>query len=171
MSLKARLEAFASEVGADVKELQDILATYAGGSVQDYATRSTTFTTTNTTIGSVAASAIISGLEVSVVGTGRPVDLNFLVPFRHSAANSYVGVYLITSVDGGADSADTFKRAAIGSVAGSTQAHNRTLAPTLPPVPTVEGSQYTFKLGAYGPTGTTTMETLGYDMCLVARNH
>lgn len=171
MTLEDRLVELAAELGTDVGNLEDILSTYAGGSVQDYASRDTTFTTTNTALGSTAAAALIGGLELSVVGTGRPVDIMFNLPFRHSVANTGVGVYLVTSQDGAADSGTLFKRAAIGHSYGAAQAFNRTLS-GIWTVETVLNSLYTFKFGVYGAAaGTVTMETLGYAMSTVARNH
>ncbi len=153
-------------------EVLTLLATYSPGAVQDFAQRTTLFTTTNLAINDTAAGSQITGLEVDVVGTGRRVELSFFVAAaRGAVADGYVGVYLLTSVDGSAFSAATFPRTVSGSgpVAGGNG--NRSIA-GLWDLDTVEGTNYTFRVGVYGQSGTTTMDAFGiYPITLKARNH
>ena len=148
----------------------NLLATYTPGAVQDFAERLVNFTTTNTTIGSTSATALIGGLEVTVVGTGRPVELTFFAgAVRHSVSNSYIGAYLVASEDGGADT--HIPRVALTSTPGTSQAFNRSLVSSWD-VGTVEGVEYVFKVGIYGTTGTTTIDTApNYPVTFKARNH
>lgn len=75
----------------------DVLeAATAPGKELGYAERTTTHTTTATT---AAGAADISGLSVTVTGTGRPVEANFYTSsVTHSVANSNVSAFI--SVNG-----------------------------------------------------------------------
>jgi hypothetical protein len=60
-----------------------------------YAERTTADTTTNTSF-AAASSNKITGLSVSVTGTGRPVEIEFFLPAGyHSVANSIVGAVIL----------------------------------------------------------------------------
>ena len=60
-----------------------------------YAEKSIAFTSTNTTVYTVDASALIPGLSVTVTGVGRAVDVEFYSLFRHSVANAIVAAVLV----------------------------------------------------------------------------
>lgn len=162
--------AFATALDAAIAES---LVEFASGAVQDWATRETTFTTTNTSISSVAAGSLVSGVELTVVGTGRPVELTFGSAYRHSTGTAgYVGAYLVSSVSGDADSATrtNYTRVAVGSSQANTTAGNRTLVGVWD-VDTTVSLIYTFKIGIYGPAGTSTLEPFSYPISFKARNH
>lgn len=158
--------------GSSVK-WKDLLR-FAFGRVQDYADRYTNFSTTNTSFTSVAAGSIVPGMEVTVVGTGQPVDIFFQTCFRHTvfSSSAFVGAYLITSVDGGADST-TPKRATLARNNVSAAAELSSLTANWLNVPTEKGKTYTFKVGAYGTAGTTTFDTVSgvYPIQMNVRNH
>ena len=65
-----------------------------------YASRTSTFTTTNITPGNIAGQ--IPGLSITLVGQGRPIDLRFTAGgVWHSVANAAVSVFISQSVPAG----------------------------------------------------------------------
>lgn len=152
-------------------QMLQTLTTTAPGAVQDYVERLTNFTTTNTN--AVSTTAIVDGFDLFVVGTGRPVTLEFFTgSVYHSVANQFVGVYLITSVDGSAYSVDTFKRVAAES--SPSTVNGRSLSAAWD-IPTVEGAEYSFRMGVFGGgAGTSRLVSeldVNYPICWRARNH
>lgn len=137
--------------------IAEVMSTYAPGVVQDYAESSALFTTTNTSLSSTAAGSLMPGMTLDVVGTGRLVELRGqLISYRHSAgASQSVNLYLVTSVDGGADSVATFPKYHANPTGTDTTAQNRSAAWSWI-VLTEVGKTYTFKLAvAGGAAGTS----------------
>jgi hypothetical protein len=76
-------------------------AAYSGGGLElANAERNTSFTSTNTTLGSVQAAHKVPGLSITIVGNGRPLDVEFGCPNACDGANAdnSVGAYFV--VDG-----------------------------------------------------------------------
>lgn len=115
-----------------------------GGAEMGYSERTTIFTTTNTTAGSLAGTAIVTGLSVTVIGEGRAVEVEFNSIMQHSVANSGSATYLV--VNGSYSAAPGGHLAAVqGGATGS----GRTLSMKKRIVLT-NGVSYTFTIGVYG---------------------
>lgn len=72
--------------------VENSLETYAPGTELGYAERTTPFTTTD----NATLNTRISGLTVTVLGTGRRVDIEFYCPgVWHSTANADVRFYIV----------------------------------------------------------------------------
>lgn len=70
--------------------VNDLVNTYVPGTEMGYAERLTNFTTTAT---SVATAVDITGLTVTVVGHGRPADIEFYAPsVSHSVSGTQVSL-------------------------------------------------------------------------------
>lgn len=111
-----------------------------------YAERTTADTTSNGTIANATqAGNKMTGLAVTVVGKGRPVEIEFHTPaVWHSTANNYVGVALL--MDG--------VQVAIGQASSPSNASGRSLTVKARKVLT-DGQSYTFEVGKYCQTGAT----------------
>jgi hypothetical protein len=110
-----------------------------------YAERTTNDTSTNTSFGG-AASNKITGLTVTVTGTGRPVEIElFIASVQHSTINSYVGAVIL--MDG----------AVIAAGNGSSPAttNGRPLILKARKVLT-NGQSYTFEIGKNTQAATAT---------------
>jgi hypothetical protein len=96
-TMQARLAAFISAVGADIKALQDGLPPPGSGFGDEiaYAEKTTNHTSTNVTAYGLTGDAIISGLSIVVEGTGRPWDLEFFSQVRHSVAGTIVAATIV----------------------------------------------------------------------------
>lgn len=129
------------------QQLLDYLTDQAPGVELAYDERTTTFTTTNTSIGSTAAASKVTGLSISVVGTGRPVRIDFQASVHHSVASTAVFPYILR--DG------VYVR--LGSVSSPQTGTGRTLYFFSREVLT-DGVTYTYEVGvAGGAAGTSTL--------------
>jgi hypothetical protein len=110
-----------------------------------YAERTTDDTTTNTTLASASANKI-SGLAVTVIGAGRPVEVEFWCSgVRNATANNWAGASIVQ--DG------TSVKAAV--VFSPNTGIGVPLVVKTRLVLTA-GQSYTFEVGKYGQAGTTT---------------
>ncbi len=120
-----------------------------------YAERTTSDTTTNTVLAS-ATSNKISGLSVTVTGTGRPVEIEFFCPlcYHSSTAAKFVGAaILINGSETGAQ---------LGTVDSATTGAGRTLIVRRRIVLT-SGSSYTFEVGKWIESAGTGNYLVGAD--------
>lgn len=160
------------------QKIRETLTRYAPGAVQDSAVRTDLFETTNATFGALtgagAAFPLIGGAELEAEGTGRPVDILLTAQYRHSTgAAGYVGAYLVVSTDGAPDAVATGLQARAGAhpSGADTTAGTRTGNWLWLNFPTVEGVEYVFKFGVYGPAGTSRLLVAGSPITSQARNH
>lgn len=123
-----------------------------------YAERVTDDTTTNTVIGSAPANKI-SGLAVTVVGSGKAVDIEvFCAAAYHTVANTYAGLAILQ--DGA--------QIQLVQTSSPATANGRVLYGKVRKVLTA-GQSYTFEVGKYcGAVGTATFAAAaGFPMSLV----
>lgn len=122
-----------------------------------YASRTSNFTTTNTV--STNAAGNITSISVTVVGTGRPVDVRFHCPsVYHSVANTGVSVVLIR--DGNTTGADN----QIGAVLSQSTTTGPSLTITRRTATLTAGVSYNFIARAWGSAaGTCTL--VGASFC------
>jgi len=103
-----------------------------------YAERTTSDTTTNTTLAS-APSNKISGMSVTVIGTGQPVSVEFFCPYGfHSVADGNVTTTLV--INGSATGAQFASTANHATNIGQLIVLKRRLVLTA-------GTSYTFEIG------------------------
>lgn len=125
----------------------------APGAELAHAERATDFTTTNTSNASVAAASLVGGLEFTIVGQGRPVEIDFWAGLvRHSVASSFVMAYFV--VNGVAGDVNLGTGGATSSPSTST---GRVLSVKRRVVLT-RGTSYTFQVGICGQAGTSTLQ-------------
>lgn len=124
------------------------------GSSLGYAEKVNGFTTTNTEATTVSN---ITGLSVTVMGTGRPAEVSFYAPnVFHSVANTTVGFLL--NVNGSLTSAigQTGSVSAPGTTAGHSFYMSRQVVLT-------SGVSYTFQVSVYGgAAGTSSLTAAGF---------
>ena len=146
------------------------LTTTAPGAVQDFARMTDPWETTNAVLNSLSPAAIIDGLSVDAAGTGRPVEVTFFCDLaKHSVSDSFVAPYLLVSVDGSDFSATSHL-----NLTSASSPNTSTTRPLIGiwDIDTAEGSNYQFKIGVCGSTGTSYLNsTVGYSMKLKVRNH
>lgn len=113
-----------------------------------YDERATNFFTTNTTIFNTATSALIGGLEVTVVGTGDPVMVEFFCgSIGHSAGSGVVVTsYFVTN---GAVTHATSGYCNWGTSQGEGGVMRRRMV-------LADGVSYTFKVGLAGSVAGST---------------
>lgn len=121
------------------------------------ASRTSAFTTTNTTAGN-GALGLIPGLTVTVTGAGRPVDVRFTAPaVYHSVANTFVGV----SINAGNPLAAT--NATFASSQSTSTSNGNGLEATLRTATLNNGQSYTFQVNVWGAAaGTCTLAAAAY---------
>lgn len=115
----------------------------------DFTSTNTSFT--NTTDGPGAGGVIPGAFQVTVVGKGKPVEVEFYAPqVRHSTAGQWVGAYLLVN---GAAQPDG--QLAIGGSPVNTVGRVLVLKRRLV---LADGVSYTFKVGIMGgAAGTSTV--------------
>lgn len=96
-TLLSRASAAAMRTDLDVYSKAETSALMVTGSEMGYDENTSSTTSTNTNSASVAAGAKITGLSVTVVGEGRPVDIEWEGSFQDSVASATVGAYFIVN--------------------------------------------------------------------------
>lgn len=134
--------------------VEDAVEAHTPGIEMGYAERTTS--PTNNTQTAPGANALIPGLVVTVVGKGRPVDIEFLAQSAaHSVANTPMVFYL--EVNGSVTAAEA------GSVVVASASTNVALGRAVVlrrRAVLTDGVSYTFKAGMYGTVaGTTAINT------------
>lgn len=120
-----------------------------------YDERTTAFTTTNTTKFSTATAAIISGLDVTVVGTGAAVEVEFYCPALANSASLLMSSWFVVTINGATTSTVEHYRnwpASTGGTGGSMR--RRMVIPN--------GDSYKFEVGL-SATGASTTTAKGSD--------
>lgn len=146
---------YAAAQAATDAQVEQALETYAPGTELGYASRATTFTTTNTA--SNLAAGNITGLSVTFTGQGRPVDLRFQAcSVYHSVANTHVSVVLL----GNAGVTDPNNQ--IGAVASTLTTTGPSLVITRRTGVLTAGVSYTFLARAWAAAGTSTFVAASY---------
>lgn len=148
----------------------------APGAVQDEASRDFPIQTSNTSFSSNAAADVITGLELTVFGTGRMVELDLFIPQAYctTTAGRSVAVYLLTAVGTSTDYiASTFRRRASGASPLTDRGDSLTAKWD---ITTVAEETYKFKVGVSTVgVGTSRLEPIysgaTYPITFKARNH
>ena len=133
----------------------DVFAEYAPGTELGYASRLTTFTTTNV---SATSGGEIPAMTLSIVGTGRPVDILFNVPaVFHSVVDTSVSVCLLVN---GAFSTSYDSQLAVGFSPKNNNGPTLTLRRR---ILLTDGTTYNFGIRVVGgAAGTCTLVAAGY---------
>jgi hypothetical protein len=122
-----------------------------------YDERTTPFNTTNNqlfaTSGAGGASPVIGGLDITLVGTGQPVEIEFYAPAMGHSAQILVSTYFIVTRDAGAPVVEAatsqYKNWATAQGEGGTMRRRLVLA---------NGSTYLYQVGVSAPgTGIATV--------------
>jgi|GEM_PF-5842404 len=156
VALKANTADVYTKAAADAAmgvAIGDALDDYTPGADMGSAERLTSATTTATSY--ALATTDISGLSVTVIGTGRPVDVEFYCPsVTHSVANTNVSVFIAVNGSGTDAKAQWGGVSAPGTGAGGGPALTIKRRITL-----TDGVSYTFTVRAFafGVAGTTTL--------------
>jgi hypothetical protein len=133
--------------------VEDAVEAHTPGTELGFAERTsgTAFTTTATTFG---ASALVTGLVVTVTGEGRPVDIEFTAQaVRHSVAATGVVAYLETNGSAVAAQCNSTWVSSPSTTVGRGFIVRRRAVLT-------DGVVYTFKAGVFGgAAGTVTLDT------------
>lgn len=86
----------AATLAAIPPQVEAAIEAHVPGLEMGYAERTSTFTTTST------SAAQVTGMSVTVVGTGRPAEIEFYVPsIYHTSANVPLLVAVYTQLNGG----------------------------------------------------------------------
>lgn len=154
-----------TDVAATVDDVAAMVSSLVLQEVQDHtpgidlgtASRTSAFTTTNTTAGN-GSLGLITGLTVTITGTGRPVDVRFTAPaVYHSVANTFVGV----SINAGNPLAAT--NATFASSQSTLTNNGNGLEATLRTPALNVGQSYTFQVNVWGgAAGTCTLAAAAY---------
>ena len=147
MDWETRLKALLDAIAPDIKALEDAIPVGAGfGQELAYAEKTTDFASTNTVAFAVGAGALVTGLSITVDGTGRPFDLEFYSLARHSVANSFVAISFV--VDGASDGS-LFAEFSPSTTVNRSCLFRRRMAPI------AVGVSKTFQVASYTPTAGT----------------
>lgn len=127
--------------------LQIIGPAITQGAELGYAERTSDDTTTNGTIGNASlVGNRMSGLAVTVVGTGKPVDIEFwCAGVRNSTGSNYAGAVLLQNG----------VQITAGTVLSTSTSVGQIMTLKIRKTLTANTS-YTFEVGKYGQGGTTT---------------
>jgi hypothetical protein len=134
----------AAEAGAEaaLAEMEAALEAHPGAEL-GFAERTTNFTTTAT----ATLTGDITGLSITVIGTGQPVDVAVYLPsVRHSVANTTVAGYL--SVNGVTTGGQTSGTSSPSTTEGRTAYLKRRMVLT-------DTVSYTFQAGLFGAAAGT----------------
>lgn len=149
-SLIAAANAGAARTLLDVYSKAESLA-LAANAEMGYAERTTNFTTTNTAYGSTAGTSLVGGLSVTVVGEGRPVDLEVVAIVQTTtAAPARVGMYFLTNGGTTDPGGGHLATVAPGTTNVGVTLNMRKRTPVL-----TNGVSYTFTVGLYGSAAGT----------------
>ena len=148
---------------AEVSGATALVSTLVDQAVQDqapgielgYASRTSSITSTATT---AAGATALTGLSVTIVGQGRPVDVRFhCAAVYHSVANTLVSIVIVR--DGNVTGADN----QMGAVASPVTTTGPSLAVSRRTGTLVAGTSYTFTVRAWGAAaGTCTLVSAAY---------
>lgn len=154
-----------TDVAVEVSEATAMVTTLVEQAVQDHtpgielgsASRTSAFTTTNITAGN-GSLGLITGLTVTITGSGRPVDVRFTAPaVYHSVANTFVGV----SINAGNPLAAN--NATFASSQSTLTNNGNALEATLRTATLNDGQSYTFQVNVWGAAaGTSTLAAAAY---------
>lgn len=154
-----------TSVAVDVDDVTGMVSSLVEQAVQDHtpgielgvAQRTTTFTTTNTTAGN-GALGIVTSLSVTVVGKGRPADVEFYCP---AAYHSVAGAFVAISINLGNPLA--VANTQLGSVQSTLTSNGPAFRVTLRSAVLTDGASYTFQVNAWGSTaGTVSLVAAAY---------
>ena len=152
---KTAIDTLVDTAADDAVELA--VETHTPGIELGSSSRTSTFTTTNTTAGN-GSLGILTSLSVTVVGTGRPAMVSFYAPaVYHSVANTFVAVSINTGNPLAASNAQ------LGSIASTLTNNGPSLRVTLRTGTLTLGQSYTFQANVWGTAaGTSTLVAAAY---------
>lgn len=142
--------ASAARTTLDVYNKAETQALVIPGSEMAYAQTTATWTTTNTTLYSNVSTAKITGLSVTVVGEGEPVDIVVNLPLCKHSASQLLIAYLMCNGSSAAPGGGFYSQTVNAS-------NGRTIF-WMQRVTLTTGVSYTFEVGVQAAAGTATLE-------------